>query len=98
MALVRAIGRIDEGDVAARLAGHLKAAPSLSAASELLAQPPQTWGDDGLAGIRNAVARAAKPLQRYRCAACGFEAQNYFWQCPGCLGWDSFPPQPIEEL
>jgi lipopolysaccharide assembly protein B len=98
MALVRAIGRIDEGDVAARLAGHLKAAPSLSAASELLAQPPQTWGDDGLAGIRNAVSRAAKPLQRYRCAACGFEAQNYFWQCPGCLGWDSFPPQPIEEL
>jgi lipopolysaccharide biosynthesis regulator YciM len=98
MALAHAIGRIDQGDVSARLAGHLKAAPSLSAASALLAQPPQTWGDDGLAGIRNAVSRAAKPLQRYRCAACGFEAQNYFWQCPGCLGWDSFPPHPIEEL
>jgi lipopolysaccharide assembly protein B len=98
MALVRAIGRIEQSDASSRLAGHLKAAPSLSAASELLAQPPATWGDDGLAGIRNAVSRAAKPLQRYRCAACGFEAQNYFWQCPGCLGWDSFPPQPIEEL
>jgi lipopolysaccharide biosynthesis regulator YciM len=98
MALVRAIGRLDGGDVAARLAEHLAAAPSLSAASELLAQAPPSWGDSGLAGIRHAVAQAAKPLQRYRCAACGFEAQNYFWQCPGCLGWDSFPPQPIEEL
>jgi lipopolysaccharide biosynthesis regulator YciM len=37
-------------------------------------------------------------LQRYRCAACGFEAQRYFWQCPGCLSWDSFPPERIEEL
>ena len=44
-----------------------------------------------------AVERAAKPLQRYRCAACGFEAQHYFWQCPGCLNWDSYPPQRVEE-
>jgi lipopolysaccharide assembly protein B len=41
--------------------------------------------------------QAARPLQRYRCAACGFEAQHYFWQCPGCLSWDSYPPQRIEE-
>jgi lipopolysaccharide biosynthesis regulator YciM len=44
------------------------------------------------------VARAAKPLQRYRCAACGFEAQHYFWQCPGCLSWDSYPPQRVDAL
>ena len=42
--------------------------------------------------------RAARPLQRYRCAACGFEAQHYFWQCPGCLGWDTYPPQRLEDL
>jgi lipopolysaccharide assembly protein B len=98
MALLRALGRLDEGDRAARLTAHLRCAPALSAAHELLSLPPQAWGDGGLAGIRNAVAVAAKPLQRYRCAACGFEAQAYFWQCPGCLGWDSFPPRPIEEL
>ena len=45
-----------------------------------------------------ALEKATKPLQRYRCAACGFEAAHYFWQCPGCLNWDSYPPQPIEEL
>ncbi|MCE2907824.1 MAG: lipopolysaccharide assembly protein LapB, partial [Burkholderiaceae bacterium] len=43
--------------------------------------------------LREAVARAARPLQRYRCASCGFDAQRHFWQCPGCLTWDSFPPQ-----
>ncbi len=80
------------------LAAHLHASPSLSAAQALLEQPPPSWGDNGLAGIRAAVARAAKPLQRYRCAACGFEAKAYFWQCPGCQSWDSFPPQPVEEL
>jgi lipopolysaccharide assembly protein B len=42
------------------------------------------------------VEQAAAPLARYRCAACGFEAQRWFWQCPGCLGWDTFPPQRLE--
>jgi lipopolysaccharide biosynthesis regulator YciM len=36
-------------------------------------------------------------LQRYRCAACGFEARHWFWQCPGCLSWDSYPPRRLEE-
>ena len=45
-----------------------------------------------------AVRRAARPLHRYRCAACGFEAEHYFWQCPGCLGWDTYPPQRLEDL
>jgi lipopolysaccharide biosynthesis regulator YciM len=31
-------------------------------------------------------------------AACGFEASHWFWQCPGCLGWDTFPPRTVEEL
>ncbi len=79
------------------LAEHLQTSPSLSAAQALLEQPPASWGDAGLTGIRAAVASAARPMQRYRCAACGFEAQAYFWQCPGCQSWDSFPPQPVEE-
>jgi lipopolysaccharide biosynthesis regulator YciM len=48
--------------------------------------------------VESAIAQAAKPLQRFRCAACGFEAQSYFWQCPGCLNWDSYPPQRLEDL
>ena len=33
-----------------------------------------------------------------RCAACGFEAKDHFWQCPGCQAWDSYPPRRVEEL
>ncbi len=84
--------------VVALVTQHLGHTPSLSAAQALLAHPPQSWTPEALAALRTAVDRAARPLQRYRCAACGFEAQHWFWQCPGCLGWDSFPPQPVEEL
>ena len=100
MDLLRALIRLDgEGAaVPARLLQHLKLQPTLSAAQDLLSLPAADWSPDAVAGVRDAVQRAAKPLQRYRCAACGFEAQHYFWQCPGCLSWDSYPPQRIEEL
>jgi len=81
-----------------RLLAHLKAHPSLSAAQLLFSVAPEEWTDEARLALRDAVARAAKPLQRYRCAACGFEAQHYFWQCPGCLSWDSYPPQRIDAL
>ena len=44
-------------------------------------------------GVRRAVERAVAPMLRYRCSHCGFEAQRHFWQCPGCLSWDSLPPR-----
>jgi lipopolysaccharide biosynthesis regulator YciM len=66
-------------------------APAGSAAVRLDAEPVRT-------GLRDAVASAARPLQRYRCAACGFEVQQYYWRCPGCSSWDSLPPRCIEEL
>lgn len=86
----------DESERAARWAQHLAQAPSLAAAERLLALPPASWDAAGVEALRVAVARAARPLSRYRCAACGFEAQHYFWQCPGCLNWDSYPPQRVE--
>jgi lipopolysaccharide biosynthesis regulator YciM len=83
---------------AAWLADLLRELPSLSAVTEWLNNPQEAWTEEARASVREAVARAARPLQRYRCAACGFESQRHFWQCPGCLGWDTFPPQRIEEL
>jgi lipopolysaccharide assembly protein B len=99
--LLQALGRLAEDETAAhteRLEAQLKRAPSLSAAQLWLAQPPAAWTDSGSAALREAIARAARPLQRYRCAACGFEAQLHFWQCPGCLSWDSYPPQRLDAL
>ena len=82
-----------------RLVAHLQRQPTLSAARLLLERSAgsATTEAEG-ATLREAVGRAAKPLQRYRCAACGFEAAHYFWQCPGCLGWDTYPPQRLEDL
>ena len=48
--------------------------------------------------VRRALDQACKPLMRYRCAACGFEATQHFWHCPGCQAWDSYPARRIEEL
>ena len=48
--------------------------------------------------IQRALDLATKPLMRYRCAACGFEATQHFWHCPGCQAWDSYPARRIEEL
>ncbi|MBP6900867.1 MAG: lipopolysaccharide assembly protein LapB [Burkholderiaceae bacterium] len=98
--LLRALAQLD-GLAPGRLpqlATLLREQPSLSAALEQLALPPGEASEATLAPVREAVARAARPNQRYRCAACGFESQRHFWQCPGCLGWDSFPPRRIEEL
>ena len=95
MDLMHALGKLG---AAPPLLPYLREHPTLSAAQHWLAQPPETRSEDGVAAVREAVARAARPLQRYRCAACGFEAQHYFWQCPGCLTWDSYPPQRVEEL
>ena len=34
-------------------------------------------GDEASAALSTALRRAARPLHRYRCAACGFEAEHY---------------------
>ena len=95
--LLRAMARLPSGDAGAQLLAHLQHHGHLGAAADLLALPAAAWPDGSAKVLQLAVQRAAQPLQRYRCAACGFEAQQHFWQCPGCLSWDSTPPQRIEE-
>jgi lipopolysaccharide biosynthesis regulator YciM len=76
---------------------HMQQEPSLIAASRWLAGQPLA-PEPARATVQRSLEHAMRPLARYRCAACGFEAQSYFWQCPGCQAWDSFPPRRIEEL
>ncbi|HET7527973.1 MAG TPA: tetratricopeptide repeat protein [Burkholderiaceae bacterium] len=85
-------------DAAERAQALLHAQPTLSAALAVLDAPLHANDEAALRDVREAVARAARSQQRYRCAACGFEAPQHFWQCPGCLSWDTFPAQRIEEL
>jgi lipopolysaccharide assembly protein B len=97
--LLRALQLLEGSDNTAfvpRLLTQIQKQPSLTAAQMLLAQKPAPWADEVVKGLRRAVDAAAGPLQRYRCAACGFEAQHHYWQCPGCLNWDSYPPQRMD--
>ena len=76
---------------------HLDKEPSLVAAAKWLSQE-KLEHEDFHPQVQRALDQAAKPLTRYRCAACGFEARQHFWQCPGCQSWDSYPARRVEEL
>ena len=78
-------------------ARHLAREPSLVAATRWIAG--EKFEDEQFhPQVQRALDHAIKPLLRYRCAACGFEATQHFWQCPGCQTWDSYPAQRVEEL
>lgn len=104
MALLQARIELEGGDAAGTgqherlVLDHLQRQPSLSAAAKVLELPVVQWDDATPQQLRQVVGAAARPLQRYRCAACGFEAHHYFWQCPGCQGWDTYPPKRMESL
>ena len=78
-------------------ARHLEKEPSLVAAAKWIAGE-KLEHEQFHPQVQRALDHAVKPLTRYRCAACGFEAKQHFWQCPGCQAWDSYPPRRVEEL
>lgn len=88
-----------ETDVSARqwYARHLEKEPSLVAAAKWIAGE-KLEHEQFHPQVQRALDHAVKPLTRYRCAACGFEAKRHFWQCPGCQAWDSYPARRVEEL
>ena len=76
---------------------HLEREPSLVAAAKWIAGE-KLEHEQFHPLVQRALDQAVKPLTRYRCAACGFEAKQHFWQCPGCQAWDSYPARRVEEL
>jgi lipopolysaccharide biosynthesis regulator YciM len=78
-------------------AHHLESEPSLVAAAKWIAGE-KLEHEQFHPQVQRALDTAVKPLTRYRCAACGFEAKQHFWQCPGCQAWDSYPARRVEEL
>ena len=85
----RSARRLHRAPGAAAFAGGRLALAGRREASSTSSSIPQ---------VQRALDQAARPLMRYRCAACGFEAHQHFWQCPGCQAWDSYPPRRVEEL
>lgn len=48
--------------------------------------------------VKNLVHGYTQKLARYQCSHCGFKARQYYWQCPGCSQWETYPPRRTEEL
>ncbi|MFZ2738718.1 MAG: lipopolysaccharide assembly protein LapB [Burkholderiaceae bacterium] len=76
---------------------HLEREPSLVAAAKWI-EGEKLEHEQFHPQVQRALDQAIKPLIRYRCAACGFEAKQHFWHCPGCQAWDSYPARRVEEL
>ena len=76
---------------------HLETEASLVAATRWVAGE-KLGNEHNHALVQRALDQATQPIMRYRCAACGFEATQHFWHCPGCQAWDSYPARRIEEI
>jgi lipopolysaccharide assembly protein B len=64
--------------------------------AELVRAPPERRPDLQL--MKNLVHSHAQALAVYLCANCGFKARQFFWQCPACGGWETYPPRRTAEL
>lgn len=57
---------------------------------------PETQPDIELA--KTIVQTYTKRLSRYQCDNCGFKARQFYWRCPACGGWETYPPRRSEEF
>jgi lipopolysaccharide biosynthesis regulator YciM len=48
--------------------------------------------------VKNLVHSHTRRLARYRCENCGFKARQFYWHCPACGGWETYPPRRTEEF
>src|SRR5574340_703676 len=63
--------------------------------AQLLEMPMYKRGDVEL--VKNLVHKRTRNLAMYHCAHCGFKARQFYWHCPACHAWDSYPPRRSEE-
>ncbi len=63
--------------------------------AQILVAPPERRADLEL--IKNLIHNHTRRVARYRCDACGFKARQFYWRCPACGGWETYPPKRTEE-
>jgi lipopolysaccharide assembly protein B len=64
--------------------------------ARLMDAPAHVWEE--LSMVKNLVHGYTQKLARYQCSHCGFKARQFYWQCPGCSRWETYPPRRTEEL
>ncbi len=89
-------------EVAYRLVrGELQRNPTLLGLEKLMSArlplvAPEVRPDVELA--KTIIQGYTKRLSRYRCDNCGFKARQFYWRCPACGGWETYPPRRSEEF
>ena len=98
----KAVLELDGVDAAKQLVSdELRRTPTLLGLDKLLEArlmdaPPEVRPELSL--VKNLVHSHAQKLARYQCGRCGFKARQFYWQCPGCSRWETYPPRRTEEL
>ena len=98
----KAVIDLDGVDAAKQLvSAELRRTPTLLGLDKLLEArlmdaPAAVWPE--LSMVKNLVHGYTQKLARYRCSHCGFKARQFYWQCPGCSRWETYPPRRTEEL
>ena len=64
--------------------------------TQLVMAPPERRSDLEL--VKSIIHGQTRRLARYRCEACGFKARQFYWRCPACGGWETYPPRRSEEF
>lgn len=64
---------------------------------EALVLSPAGKGNSDLLVQKEVVHSHASRLAVYLCKQCGFKGKQFYWHCPACGGWETFPPRRTAE-
>lgn len=98
----KAVIELDGVEAAKQLvSAELRRTPTLLGLDKLLEArmmdaPAAIWSE--LSMVKNLVHGYTQKLARYQCSHCGFKARQFYWHCPGCNKWETYPPRRTEEL
>lgn len=48
--------------------------------------------------VKGLIHGHTRRVARYCCKECGFKARQFYWRCPACGGWETYPPKRTEEF
>ncbi|MGB9991042.1 lipopolysaccharide assembly protein LapB [Pseudoduganella rhizocola] len=98
----KAVSELEGTEAARQLVGNeLRRTPTLLGLDKflearMLDAPPTVMTE--LTMVKNLVHGYTQKLARYQCSHCGFKARQFYWHCPGCSRWETYPPRRTEEL
>ncbi|MRR49689.1 MAG: lipopolysaccharide assembly protein LapB [Rhodocyclaceae bacterium] len=64
--------------------------------AQVLVAPVEKRADLEL--VKNLIHNHTRRVARYKCDQCGFKARQFYWRCPACGGWETYPPKRTEEF